>query len=484
MAITTLSAGKKPPLYAAAPRIYPQTIKGTFRNIKWALMVVTLGVYYLLPFVRWDRGGGAPDQAVLVDLPGRRLYFFFIEIWPQEIYYLTGLLILASLVLFLMNALAGRIWCGYMCWQTVWTDMFMAVERWVEGDRRGMMKLDKEPLSFRKIRLKITKHFIWLLIAWWTGGAWVLYFGDAPTIIMDLLYFRASFDIYLWIAILTGTTYLFAGWAREQVCVYMCPWPRIQAALTDDEALNVTYLRDRGEPFGSVKTQKKRIEAGEPAGDCVDCKQCINVCPTGVDIRKGLQLPCIQCGLCIDACDAVMLKLGMPTGLITYESEVNLERREVGEKPIAPKIFRPRTIIYMVVIAVVTVVMGWSFLTRASSGMSVLHDRNPLFVSLSAGGIRNGYTIRLLNMKIQQRNFTINASGIDGVTMSVIGEKKTADGLWKITVPSDTTRELRVLLISPKGLKLEPATPVTFRIQEMESGETTLVGDYFRGPKR
>lgn len=483
MANTSISAGKKGPLYAAAPRIYPQKIRGTFRNIKWALMVATLGVYYLLPFVRWDRGEGAPDQAVLVDLPGRRLYFFFIEIWPQEVYYLTGLLILAALVLFLMNALAGRIWCGYLCWQTVWTDMYMAVERWVEGDRRGMMKLDKEPFSLRKARLKITKHFIWILIAWWTGGAWVLYFGDAPTIVNDLLHFRASFDIYLWIAILTGTTYLFAGWAREQVCIYMCPWPRIQAALTDDEALNVTYLRDRGEPHGSIKTQKKREEAGEPAGDCVDCRQCVNVCPTGVDIRDGLQLPCIQCGLCIDACDAVMTKIGKPTGLITYESEVNLERREAGEQPVPPKVFRPRTIIYMVAIVIVTVAMGWSFMTRSSSGMSVLHDRNPLFVRLSDGGVRNGYTVRLLNKKIEARNFVIDAEGIENLEMQVIGEKKSAKGEWLIKVPSDTTRELRVLLITPKGATLEQSTPVQFRIKEVESGETTLVGDYFKGPK-
>ncbi len=214
---------KTQPLYAAAPTIYPKKVKGTFRSIKWALLVITLAVYYLLPFLRWDRGPDAPNQAILVDLPGRRLYFFFIDIWPQEIYYLTGLLILAAMILFLTNAVAGRVWCGYLCWQTVWTDLYMAVERLVQGDSRQRIKLDKEGFTPRYIRLKTITHLIWLLIAMFTGGAWVLYFNDAPTVIGELLHFNASFDVYLWIAILTGTTYLFAGWAREQVCIYMCP---------------------------------------------------------------------------------------------------------------------------------------------------------------------------------------------------------------------------------------------------------------------
>ncbi len=474
------TAKKAQPLFTAAPRIYPQKIRGTFRNIKWALMVITLGVYYLLPFVRWDRGEGAPDQAVLVDLPGRRLYFFFVEIWPQEVYYLTGLLILAAMVLFLMNAVAGRIWCGYLCWQTVWTDMFMAVERWVEGGRRGMMKLDKEPLSFRKIRLKLTKHILWMLIALLTGGAWVLYFSDAPTLVNELLHFEASFDAYLWIAILTGATYIFAGWAREQVCIYMCPWPRIQASLTDDEALNVSYLVDRGEPRGSIKEQKKNIKEGLPAGDCINCLQCVNVCPTGVDIRKGLQLPCIQCGLCIDACDAIMLKIGKPTGLITYESEHNIELRQKGEKPQKPKIIRPRTLIYLAILLIVSALMAWSFATRASSRMSVLHDRNPLYVNLSDGGVNNGYTVRLLNMKIEKRSFELKVEGFEGLQMRIIGNKPDADGRYIIAMKPDTTLELRVLLSSPKGAKLEKSMPITFVSTELESGEVSRVSDYFK----
>ena len=255
------------PLYVPHKKIYPQSVQGTFRKIKWWLLAFCLGVYYFLPFVRWDRGPDAPSQAVLIDFPGRRFYFFVIEIWPQEVYYITGLLILAALVLFLMNAVAGRLWCGYLCPQTVWTDLFYGVERWVEGDRRERIKKDNEPDgppggSARSC----SSTALWLMIAWWTGGAWVLYFADAPTLVESIATRQAPFIAYLWIGILTFTTYSFAGFMREQVCVYMCPWPRIQAALTDEWALNVTYRYDRGEPRAHVKEAKKlRAEGSRPA---------------------------------------------------------------------------------------------------------------------------------------------------------------------------------------------------------------------------
>jgi cytochrome c oxidase accessory protein FixG len=298
------------PLYAPRRKIYPQSVHGKFRNIKWAVLVFTLAIYYLLPFVRWDRGPNAPSQAVLLDFPNRRFYFFFIEIWPQEVYYLTGLLILAAILLFLMNAVAGRIWCGYLCPQTVWTDLFFAIERAVEGDRREHMLRDARKWTADTYIRKGTKHFLWLMVAWWTGGAWVLYFADAPTLVKELATGQAPFVAYVWIGILTFTTYSLAGHMREQVCLYMCPWPRIQAALTDEYALNVTYRYDRGEPRCSVKKAEQLRAQKQPAGDCIDCLQCVHVCPTGVDIRGGANLGCIQCGLCIDACDAIMSRLG------------------------------------------------------------------------------------------------------------------------------------------------------------------------------
>ncbi|MEY3596915.1 MAG: cytochrome c oxidase accessory protein CcoG, partial [Pseudomonadota bacterium] len=293
-------AEPEPPLYAARKKIYPQAVRGTYRQIKWSILAITLGVYYILPFIRWDRGPNAPDQAVLIDLPHRRAYFFFIEIWPQEVYHLTGLLIIAAMALFLMNALAGRVWCGYLCPQTVWTDLFMAVERLIEGDRRKRIQRDEGPATLERFSLKLLKHSAWLLIAWWTGGAWVIYFADAPTLVRDLATFQAEPIAYISIAILTFTTYTFAGLMREQVCLYMCPWPRIQAALTDEHALNITYRYDRGEPRMSLKKATHLRAEGGLAGDCIDCQQCVAVCPTGVDIRHGADLGCIQCGLCID----------------------------------------------------------------------------------------------------------------------------------------------------------------------------------------
>ena len=275
------------PLYVAHKKVYPQSVSGTFRRIKWGLMAFCLGVYYLLPFVRWNRGLGAPDQAVLIDIPHSRFYFFFIELWPQEVYYFTGLLIVAAITLFLMNSVGGRIWCGYLCPQTVWTDLFYAVERWVEGDRRERMMRDAAPHGFDWWRLKAGKHAIWLLIAWWTGGAWVLYFADAPRLVVSLLTFQAPFVAYGCIGVLTATTYVFAGFMREQVCLYMCPWPRIQAALIDEHALNVSYHYDRGEPRMSLKKAKAAEGHGEKVGDCIDCTYCVEVCPTGVDIRRA-----------------------------------------------------------------------------------------------------------------------------------------------------------------------------------------------------
>src|SRR5579864_6104147 len=344
------------PLYEARKKVYPQAVHGRFRRIKWAILIFALAVYYLLPFVRWNRGPGFPSQAVLVDFPHRRFYFFFIELWPQEVYYFTGLLIIAAMTLFLMNAVAGRVWCGYLCPQTVWTDLFYAVERFVEGDRRERIMSDKRGWTLTHIRQAATKHFIWLMIAWWTGGAWVLYFSDAPTLVKDLATFQAPAIAYVWIGILTATTYVLAGHMREQVCVYMCPWPRIQAALTDEWALNVTYKYDRGEPRCSVKKAIDLRALGERAGDCVDCNQCVAVCPTGIDIRDGAQLGCIQCGLCIDACDTVMKKIDRPTRLIGYDNDINVQRRITGKKEIFKPV-RARTVVYASVIAAVCAVM-------------------------------------------------------------------------------------------------------------------------------
>lgn len=469
------------PLYVARKQIYPQKVNGTFRRIKWTLLVVTLGIYYALPFLRWDRGPGEPSQAVLADIEHSRFYFFFIEIWPQEVYYLTGLMILAALGLFLLNALAGRVWCGYLCPQTVWTDLYLMIERLAEGDRRERMRKDAGPWTAQRIAEKTIKHSLWLAVAWWTGGAWVLYFNDAPTLVRQLATFQAPAIAYIWIGILTFTTYTLAGFMREQVCLYMCPWPRIQAALTDENALNVTYRYDRGEPRMSAKKSRALRARHETAGDCVDCNQCLSVCPTGVDIRGGADMGCIQCGLCIDACDNVMRKIGRPERLIAYDTDVNIRRRLEGKANIFQPV-RTRTVLYMVLIVAIGGLMTAKFATRADAGLAVIHDRNPLFVTLSNGGIRNAYTVRFANMAARARHFTLAVQGLPGSKIELVGETTGEQASESLVMGADQTREARLLVFSGDAHLDRNSTPLVFVVTD-EAGRTIASAkDFFRSP--
>jgi cytochrome c oxidase accessory protein FixG len=469
------------PLYTPRKKIYPQSVAGTFRRVKWAVLFVTLGIYYLLPFVRWDRGPNAPSQAVLIDFPNRRFYFFFIEIWPQEVYYLTGLLIIAAMALFLMNAVAGRVWCGYLCPQTVWTDLFLTIERWTEGDRREHMQRNRQPWTIERAARAGLKHFLWLMVAWWTGGAWVLYFADAPTIVRDLATLQAPFIAYVFIALLTFTTYALAGWMREQVCVYMCPWPRIQAALTDEYALNVTYRYERGEPRASLKKAAELREQGAPAGDCIDCLQCVHVCPTGVDIRHGPDLGCIQCGLCIDACDAVMKKIGRPVRLIAYDTDINIKRRQQGQAPFY-KIVRTRTVLYVVIIAVVSAVMTYALATRGSNGVSVIHDRNPLYVRLADGSLRNAFAMRILNKSLNSETFVLTVTGLPDADVDVIGSSTFSGANPLVEVGPDQSREVRVLVTVRGRFAPGASIPLTFTIMPAAGGPAASAGDHFLAP--
>ncbi len=482
MAADPLIAELEQPLYKEHEKVYPQMVRGRYRRIKWAVMAVTLGIYYGLPFVRWDRGPNAPDQAVLLDLPARRFYFFSIEIWPQEFYYVTGLLVLAAIGLFLANAIAGRVWCGYTCPQTVWTDLFIAVENFFEGDRRTRIQLDKGPWTTDKILRKVGKHGVWLFIAWWTGGAWVLYFADAPTLVVELATGTAPFQAYLWIGILTATTYTLAGHAREQVCIYMCPWPRIQAALTDQYALNVTYRTDRGEPRGSLKKMRAKEAAGEPVGDCIDCHQCVFACPTGVDIRDGIQLGCIQCGLCMDACDTVMDKIGRPRGLIAYDTDMNIQAREEG-KPEAFRPIRPRTVIYAGVLVIAGLAMLFTLANRPFVDLTAQHDRNPQFVQLSDGGVRNGFRINIANKRLFHRRFLVQVRGLENASLSIVGASDDIAGTPAVEVGPDQTHDFRLLVAVPREyLPDEPSMPIRIRIMEMETGEVAEARDFFKSP--
>ena len=489
-------------LYAEHKKIHPLKVSGTFRRLKWFFLVNMLAAYYIAPFLRWNRGEDAPDQLILFDIPNRRFYFGPIEIWPQEVYYFTGILMVASLLLFLTTAVAGRIWCGWWCPQTIWTDLFVTIERWIEGDRRKRIALDKAPMSPGKFFKRFVKHFLWLIVSALTGGALVLYFADAYQLVAGLasdigVFFSQLFSLqipaapehltaWIWIAIFTGTTYLMAGMAREQVCIYMCPWPRIQASLTDQEALNVTYRYDRGEPRGSIKKSKKLALQGGKTGDCIDCNQCVWVCPTGTDIRLGMQLSCINCGLCIDACNNIMTKVGRPKGLIAYDTDLNIERRLKGEKN-RFKPVRARTIVYTLGLLVSIGLMSWSLANRTITGINVLHDRNPLYVEESDGSIMNAFTIRMLNMERKTRRFSLSVAGPRGAVISKVSEgmylfKKSADGHFIVDVPPDTTRELRVLVTAPPQQRKIKSEPLTFTARDIETGETLTRSDFFKGP--
>jgi cytochrome c oxidase accessory protein FixG len=453
-------------------------VRGLYRRIKWVLLALMLAVYYLVPWLRWERGPSAPDQAVLIDLPGRRAYFFFIEIWPQEAYYLTGLLILAAIGLFLATSLLGRVWCGYACPQTVWTDLFMWVERLIEGDRVRRMRRDAEPLSLGKLGLKLAKHAAWLVIALATGGAWVMYFNDAPTVLADALHLQASAAVYTFIALFTATTYLLAGWAREQVCTYMCPWPRIQAAMLDEHSLIVTYRSWRGEPRG----KHKQGASWEGRGDCVDCHACVQVCPTGIDIRDGQQLECIGCGLCIDACNEIMANVGRPKGLIAFDTLVNQERHAKGQSSVY-RLIRPRTLVYAAVLAVVCLIMLAAWITRSDAELTVLRDRAPLFVSLSDGGVRNSYTIKILNKTHATRRFQLSLEGLPGVSAAVAEAAEPAEGPPLLTVKPDQVATYRVHFRTDRANLKAESTPIRIVASAEDGSERIGHDSVFIGPK-
>ena len=465
-------------LYVARVPIYPKAVHGRFRTLKWIGLAVMLGIYYLLPWVRWDRGPNAPDQAVLADFTHERFYFFWIEIWPQVVYYITGLLILASFLLFFVTALFGRVWCGYACPQTVWTDLFIAVERLFEGDRSARIRLARQPWSANKLARVGGKHAAWLVIAAATGGAWVLYFHDAPTVVVNLFQGTAPLSAYVFLGVLTFTTYALAGLMREQVCTYMCPWPRIQAALTDEEALSVTYRRDRGEPRGP----HRKAEPWEGRGDCIDCNQCVAACPMGIDIRDGAQLECINCALCIDACDDVMTRIGRPRGLIAYDNDRNMERRAAGQ-PARYRLVRPRTVLYAVLMVAVAGVMAFGLGTRASVEATVQRDRNPAFVALADGSVRNAYTLKILNRTGAPRTLALSVTAPEGAELRLIGTE--VDGLRALLpVGADRQRPVRALITLPAAALTAASLPVVFTVTEPDTGETAAVASVFLSPER
>ncbi len=445
-------------LYKPREPIYPKLVHGQWRRIKWALLILTLAIYYITPWIRWERPGALPDQAVLVDFTGRRFYFFWIQLWPQEVYFITGLLVMAALSLFLVTALFGRLWCGYACPQTVWTDLYIYVERMFEGDRNARMRLAAAPMSFDKLWRKGGKHLVWLGVAFGTGGAWIFYFHDAPTLIRDFWIGQAPMTAYVSCAVLTATTYVFAGHMREQVCTYMCPWPRIQGAMLDDHSLQVTYRSDRGEPRGP----HKKGQTWEGRGDCIDCNACVVACPMGIDIRNGPQLECINCGLCIDACDEIMVKVGRPKALIAYDTDAAVAARSCGQKP-KHEYVRPRTAYYAVALTVVSALMLWGFLNRSTLDIHALRDRNPTYVRLHDGSIRNAYTLKIANRGFEPAPAEIRFSGVRGAHLRTPGEAPSE--VVTVTLPPNEVRAVRVFVTIPEEAATDSSLPAAFDVR-------------------
>lgn len=442
-------------------RIYPRRVWGRYRKLKWAAMIALLGIYYCAPWLRWDRGPHAPSQAILIDMPNTRAYFFGLEIWPQEVYYITGLLILAAVGLFFVTSLLGRVWCGYACPQTVWTDLFIWVERIVQGDRNARRKLDESRWTPEKIFKKAATHAIWLIIGLFTGGAWVFYFNDAPALMDHLIHLDAPWSVTSWIIALTFSTYLMAGFAREQVCTYMCPYARFQSAMFDKETLIISYDEARGEPRGKHKAGT----SWEGRGHCVDCDSCVIVCPMGIDIRQGLQMECIACGLCVDACDNVMDKIGLPKGLIRYGTESGGRFR----------LLRPRSFWYAGILAVVGGLMLYGLLSRSILELNVIHDRNPLFVNLSDGSVRNGYNISILNKTREDRTYSVKAEGIAGAELKIQNARETSPE--SLPVFADSVAHFRLFVTAARPSSSRAA--ISFTVLDKETGASATSGSIF-----
>ncbi|MEQ5787363.1 cytochrome c oxidase accessory protein CcoG [Erythrobacter sp. NFXS35] len=468
-------------LYEKGKTVHNKRIDGPFRRFKWLLMLVTLAIYYITPWIRWDRGPYAPDQAVLIDLAHRRFYMFDIEIWPHEFYFVAGMLIMAGLGLFLVTSAVGRAWCGYACPQTVWTDLFQHVDRFIDGDRNARIRLDKAPWGPAKIARRSGKWAIYLVISLLTGGAWILYFADAPTLTREFFTGEAALVAYATVGILTFTTFWLGGFMREQVCIYMCPWPRIQTAMLDEKSLIVTYKDWRGEQRGSLK---KAAKEPDQYGDCIDCLQCVAVCPTGIDIREGQQIGCITCGLCIDACDKVMAEVGRPRGLIDYATLEQCEAEAAGAPPTPAwkALLRPRTFIYFGVWGAIGAAMLFALGTRTHTDLTVSPDRNPPFMLLKDGSVRNAYTLRLRNMEARPRDMEVALTGLpDGAVMwTEAVSLENAAPVQVIAVPANETKVVRAYVMLPPG---ERADVFSFRLTSLdEQREQDIAATTFAMP--
>jgi cytochrome c oxidase accessory protein FixG len=458
-------------LYAAADKIYPRSTFGFFTKWRWVMIWLTQLVFYGIPWLEWGQ-----RQALLFDLEARRFYIFNLVLYPQDLIYLTGILIISALSLFLFTAIAGRLWCGYACPQTVYTEIFLWIEAKIEGDRAARMKLDDAPMSAKKLLKKGGKHFVWIAFALWTGFTFVGYFSPIRDLGSAVVNLGLGPWETFWIGFYGFATYGNAGFMREQVCKYMCPYARFQSAMFDDDTLIVTYDEKRGEPRGkaSLKTDMDKSKQGA----CIDCSLCVQVCPTGIDIRKGLQYECIGCGACADVCDTVMDKMGYARGLVKYSTQ-HAMNMGWDRAQMLRRILRPRVLIYTAILASIVVAVFTSLLLRDSFRVDVVRDRGVMARIAEGGMLENVYRLQIMNATESTQRYELSASGIDNLKV----ESDVADANKTVTVNSAESRWIPVRLQIPDGSIKSGSHPVAFNVRAIESNELVEEKSVFLVPR-
>ncbi|WP_081977130.1 cytochrome c oxidase accessory protein CcoG [Methylotenera versatilis] len=457
-------------LYEAQEKIYPRSTSGFFTKWRWVMIWLTQLFFYGVPWINWGH-----RQALLFDLETKRFYIFNLVLYPQDLIYLTAILVISALSLFLFTAIAGRLWCGYTCPQTVYTEIFLWIERKIEGDRAARMKLDTAAMTTKKLVKKSCKHFAWIAFALWTGFTFVGYFTPIRALANELIHLNISPWETFWVCFYGFATYGNAGFLREQVCKYMCPYARFQSAMFDDDTLVVTYDEARGEPRGG---RSRKLETSKTLGSCIDCSLCVQVCPTGIDIRKGLQYECIGCGACADVCDTVMDKMGYARGLIKYSTQ-NTMTNKWSHKQMMQRILRPRVIIYTSILAFLVSALLASLWLRTPFRVDVIRDRGVMARLADGGMLENVYRLQIMNGTESIQHYQLNATGIKGLLIEVDGTEINQDVIVK---PAES-RWLSLRLEIPDG-SVEPGSyPVEFEIKSLQSKETVTEKSIFLVPR-
>jgi cytochrome c oxidase accessory protein FixG len=471
-------------LYASQDKIYPRSTFGFFTQWRWVMMWITQIVFYGIPWLEWGQ-----RQALLFDLGSRRFYIFNLVLYPQDLIYLTAILIISALSLFLFTAIAGRLWCGYTCPQTVYTEIFLWIEHKIEGDRAARMKLDSANISAKKLTKKGAKHFVWIIFALWTGFTFVGYFSPIRELASSTLNMSLGPWETFWICFYGFATYGNAGFMREQVCKYMCPYARFQSAMFDDDTLIVTYDEERGEPRGnrSRKAEANNITSTKQLGACIDCSLCVQVCPTGIDIRKGLQYECIGCGACADICDTVMDKMGYAPGLIKYSTQ-NAITNKWTHKQMVQRILRPRVLIYTAILGLIIIALMTSLWFRTHFRVDVIRDRGVMARLTDDGKLENVYRLQIMNGTESMKHYKLSVSGIKDLEIESEAvnnheETKNIEHNKTIMVKPAESRWLIVDLKTPDGTLESGSHKIQFEIEAVESKEIVTEKSVFVVPR-